>query len=131
MMSKVEIRVIVHPPAPASSSLRQKASPGLGYKLRTLAARGVLVVLGLVAGPAYADEPCTIDLCQTDEGYAVQIINHVPERPTGPMDTRYAEQDKRRVDVSGKFKVRLPLDGVVWATEDPSAPHHDSPSAGP
>ncbi len=118
LMNKVEIRVIVHPPTNVTGS--NQGQPGMSDRLRRIAAKSLLAVLGLMAGPAYADEPCTIDLCKTEEGYAVQIINHVPERPASPMDTRYAEKDDRRVDLTGKFKVKLPQDGVVWATEDPS-----------
>ena len=119
LIKEVSIRVLIHPPANVISAV-EEVPAGLHAQLKNIAERGVLFALSLIAAPAFADEPCTVDLCKTEEGYAVQIINHVPERPAASMDTRYVRDDDRRVDVSGRFKVVLPADGMVWATEDPS-----------
>ncbi len=63
---------------------------------------------------------CSAEACATDAGYPVQIITHESPRAADPKDTPYTEKNLERVDVSGRFSVRMSGGGEVWATEDAS-----------
>ncbi|MBT8062553.1 MAG: OmpA family protein, partial [Gammaproteobacteria bacterium] len=115
-MKKVEIRT----QAPeAGSALRiEEAKPGFRARAANLAGRGVLALLSLVAGPAHAQEMCSLETCRTDDGYLVEFVEHDPVGGNG--ESRYAVRDPKHVDLSGQFGVALPGSGMVWATEDPA-----------
>ncbi|MBT8143846.1 MAG: OmpA family protein, partial [Gammaproteobacteria bacterium] len=84
--------------------------------------RSASAVLGLLISSAHADSmpaACTIDSCNTDAGYVMQIVPS--SAAPSPNDTRAALANNKRVDISGSFSVPVAGGGVLWATEDPTA----------
>ncbi|MBT8422014.1 MAG: DUF11 domain-containing protein, partial [Gammaproteobacteria bacterium] len=116
-MKQVEIKTQspIAPAAKAGDRVSQLRSAMSHY-----ASRGVLAVLSLVAGPAYAQEMCDLETCRTEDGYLVEIIERDPAAD-GESDTVYAARDKKHAGLSGRFGVALPNQGKVWATEDPGS----------
>ena len=116
LMKKVEIRT--QSPIPDASASLSSGPAKMRAALARLASNSVLAALGLIAGPAFADESCSLQTCRTEDGYLVEIIEHDPAE-SSESGTQYAARDKKRADLSGRFGVALPSGGKVWATEDP------------
>ncbi|MDX1762728.1 MAG: OmpA family protein [bacterium] len=101
----------------------QKNEEQLGVMRFARRAVGTLVDLlipsaSAAEGPA---EPCTVDLCRTEDGYVVEIISRdeTPATAGLPASNARDREADRRVDVGGRFTVNLPGGGRLWATEDP------------
>ncbi len=81
---------------------------------------GFTSVLFSISALGQSPQNCAGKKCLTGEGYAIEIIGYIDDRPPSPLDTPAARTSNDRVDIIGDFLVRLPGGGKLWATEDPA-----------
>lgn len=63
---------------------------------------------------------CSVHECRSEQGLIIQTSGQAPGPGIVTASNSEALQANRRATVDGRFTVRLPEGGVLWATEDPA-----------